>query len=95
MVMEDVLCFAASDGTVPRPDSGPGTRARHDIRAVEPDPLPLVPLGAFSVEPVVLRLLGAPGVLSGGLWDGLEHLRYARAMSRLRSPVALDFMPFV
>ncbi len=95
MVLRDGRCLTPSDGTVPHPDSGPVARTGHDLRAVEPHPLPLVPLGAVSVEPVVLRLLRSPRVLFGRLRDGLEHLRYAWAMSRLRSSVALDFMPFV
>ena len=74
MVLRDGRCLAPSDGTVPHPDSGLGARTRHDIGAAEPDPLPPLPLGAVSVEPVVLHLLRSPGALFGGLWDGLEHL---------------------
>src|SRR5262245_3075385 len=51
-------------------------------------------MAAVAFEPLVLsRQLRVAGAAVPGLWDVVEHLRHARPLSVVRSPVALDRVP--
>ena len=52
-------------------------------------------LAPIAVEPLELQLDEHTGASLSGMRSGVEHVRDARTLPRLRAPVAMDLVPAV
>ena len=81
----------ASEGICPfRQSCRHGDTTLAERNRAPPNPLSALFVAATSLESMVLQLRRYAGATVRELRDGLEHVRYARPLSRLQSSMALD-----